>query len=49
LRTATASPLVAKDLGAQEILRADRGQSKIAVFADPQGAPFGVFEGEVDD
>jgi predicted enzyme related to lactoylglutathione lyase len=39
----------AKRLGASELYRMDMPQGKIAIFADPQGAPFGVFEGEVDD
>jgi predicted enzyme related to lactoylglutathione lyase len=39
----------AQQLGAQELFRMDMPQGKIAVFADPQGAAFAVFEGEVDD
>ena len=39
----------ANRLGASELYRMDMPQGKIAIFADPQGAPFGVFEGEVDD
>jgi hypothetical protein len=39
----------AKRLGANELYRMDMPQGKIAIFADPQGAPFGVFEGEIDD
>jgi predicted enzyme related to lactoylglutathione lyase len=39
----------AKRLGASELYRMDMPQGKIAIFADPQGAPFSVFEGEVDD
>jgi predicted enzyme related to lactoylglutathione lyase len=39
----------AKKLGAQELHRMDMDGRKIAIFADPQGATFGVFEGEVDD
>jgi uncharacterized protein len=39
----------AKRLGANELYRTDMPQAKIAIFADPQGAPFGVFEGETDD
>jgi len=35
--------------GAQELFRMDMPQGKIAAFADPQGAVFAVFEGEVDD
>jgi predicted enzyme related to lactoylglutathione lyase len=39
----------AKALGAQELHRMDMPQgSKIAIFSDPQGAAFAVFEGEVD-
>jgi predicted enzyme related to lactoylglutathione lyase len=39
----------AKDLGGQEFAKVDMQQGKIAVLADPQGAPFGIWEGEVDD
>lgn len=39
----------AKQLGAQEFARMDMEQGKIAILADPQGAPLGVFEGDVDD
>jgi predicted enzyme related to lactoylglutathione lyase len=39
----------AQELGAQELARLDLPQGSIAVLADPQGAPFAVFEGEVDD
>jgi uncharacterized protein len=39
----------AKELGGQEMARVDMPQGRIAVLADPQGAPFGVWEGEVDD
>lgn len=39
----------AKQLGARELYRMDMEQGKIAIFADPQGAAFGLFEGEVDD
>jgi uncharacterized protein len=50
----------AKELGGQEMFRMDLEQragassreeqgAKIAILADPQGAPFAVFEGEVDD
>lgn len=39
----------AKGLGAQELFRTDMEQGKIAVLTDPQGAPFAVFEGDVDD
>jgi predicted enzyme related to lactoylglutathione lyase len=39
----------AKGLGAQELFRMDMPQGNIAVFSDPQGATFAVFEGEVDD
>jgi predicted enzyme related to lactoylglutathione lyase len=39
----------AKQLGAQELHRMDMEQGKIAIFSDPQGAPLGVFEGDVDD
>jgi uncharacterized protein len=46
-RDATAEQ--AKQLGAQELYRADMEQGKIAIFADPQGAAIGVFEGEIDD
>jgi uncharacterized protein len=46
-RDATADK--AKQLGAQELLRLDMEIGKFAVFADPQGAAFAVYEGEVDD
>lgn len=46
-RDATAEQ--AKQLGAQELYRMDMEQGRIAIFADPQGAAVGVFEGEVDD
>jgi predicted enzyme related to lactoylglutathione lyase len=39
----------AKQRGAQELHRMDMPQGKIATFADPQGAVFAIFEGEVDD
>jgi predicted enzyme related to lactoylglutathione lyase len=39
----------AEELGGQELFRMDMEQAKFAVIADPQGAPFAVFEGEVDD
>jgi uncharacterized protein len=39
----------AKRLGGNELYRMDMPQGKIAIFADSQGAPFGVFEGETDD
>ena len=39
----------AKQRGAQELFRMDMEQGKIAIFSDPQGAPFAVFEGDVDD
>jgi uncharacterized protein len=39
----------AKQLGAQELYRTDMPQGKIAIFTDPQGAAFAVFEGEVDE
>ena len=39
----------ATELGARELVRMDMGPGNIAVFTDPQGAPFAVFAGEVDD
>lgn len=39
----------AKQLGATELARVDMPQGQIAVFTDPQGAPFGVWAGEIDD
>jgi predicted enzyme related to lactoylglutathione lyase len=36
-------------LGASEFARMDMPAGRIAVLADPQGAPFAIFEGEVDD
>lgn len=39
----------ASELGARELHRPEMEQGKIAIFADPQGAVFAVFEGEVDD
>jgi predicted enzyme related to lactoylglutathione lyase len=46
-RDATAQNAAA--LGASELARLDMPQGRIAIFADPQGAAFAVFEGEVDD
>ena len=49
-RAVTWRPTTQSRLGANELYRTDMPQgSKIAIFADPQGAPFGVFEGEIDD
>lgn len=39
----------AKELGGGDLARLDLPAGKIAVLTDPQGAPFGIFEGEVDD
>jgi predicted enzyme related to lactoylglutathione lyase len=39
----------ATQLGAQEITRLEMPQGKIAILADPQGAVFALFEGDVDD
>jgi predicted enzyme related to lactoylglutathione lyase len=39
----------ASRLGAQELFRMEMPQGMIAVFSDPQGAPFAVWEGETDD
>jgi uncharacterized protein len=39
----------AKELGGQEVFRMDMEQGKIGIFADPQGAPFAVFEGQTDE
>lgn len=39
----------AKGLGAGELFRMEMEAGRIAILADPQGAPFAVFEGEVDD
>jgi uncharacterized protein len=39
----------AKELGGQEVFQVDMEQGRIAIVADPQGATFAVFEGEVDD
>ena len=36
-------------MSAQELHQMDMEQGKIAIFSDPQGAPFGIFEGDVDD
>jgi uncharacterized protein len=46
-RDATAQK--AKELGANELVRLDMPQGNIAVFTDPQGAPFGIFAGRLDD
>jgi predicted enzyme related to lactoylglutathione lyase len=35
--------------GAQGVARQDMPQGNIAILTDPQGAPFGLFAGEVDD
>lgn len=37
------------ELGGSEITRLEMGPRKIAILADPQGAGFGIFEGEVQD
>ena len=39
----------AAELGGREYHRMDMQQGKFAILADPQGATFAVFEGEVDD
>jgi hypothetical protein len=39
----------AEELGGRELFRMDMEQGKIGVVADPQGAPFAVFEGPTDD
>ena len=39
----------ATGLGARELFRMEMPQGRIAVFSDPQGAPFAVWEGETDD
>jgi uncharacterized protein len=39
----------AKELGATELARFDPPQGQIAVLTDPQGAPFGIFAGQLDD
>jgi uncharacterized protein len=39
----------ATELGARELMRLEMPQGKIAAFMDPQGAPFAVFEGPIDD
>jgi uncharacterized protein len=38
-----------KGTGGREWIRMDMPQGKIAVFSDPEGAPFAVWEGEVQD
>ena len=38
-----------KDGGGREWIRMDMPQGKIAVFSDPEDAPFAVWEGEVQD
>lgn len=39
----------ANELGGKDWVRMDMQQGKIAVLSDPQGAPFAVFEGDLDD
>jgi predicted enzyme related to lactoylglutathione lyase len=39
----------AQALGGSELFRMDMPQGRIAVFTDPQGAPFGVWDGDTDD
>jgi uncharacterized protein len=39
----------AKQLGGRSWARMDMEERKIAVLSDPQGAPLGVFEGDIDD
>jgi predicted enzyme related to lactoylglutathione lyase len=39
----------AAELGARELFRMDMQQGNLAILADPQGAPFAVFEGDTDD
>jgi predicted enzyme related to lactoylglutathione lyase len=36
------------ELGGRELHRMEMPQGRTGIFLDPQGAPFGVFEGEVD-
>jgi predicted enzyme related to lactoylglutathione lyase len=38
-----------KELGGRDLFQMDMPQGKIAVFTDPQGAAFAVWEGDVDD
>ena len=39
----------ATELGGRAWIRAEMPQGKIAVLSDPQGAPFAVWEGQLDD
>ncbi len=39
----------ANELGTAELVRLEMPQGKIALFTDPQGAPFGIWEGNTDD
>jgi predicted enzyme related to lactoylglutathione lyase len=39
----------AAGLGAKNLFQMDRGDRRTAILADPQGAPFAVYEGPVDD
>jgi len=39
----------ATGLGGTELVRMDMPQGQIAVFADPEGAPFGIWAGDTDD
>jgi uncharacterized protein len=39
----------ATELGGRELFQMDMEQGRIAILADPQGAAFAVFEGDVDD
>ena len=39
----------ATGFGATELVRMEMPQGRIAVLTDPEGAPFGVWAGEVDE
>lgn len=39
----------AAELGGRSYVRMEMAQGKIAFLSDPQGAPFGIWEGETDD
>ena len=39
----------AAELGGREYHRMEMPQGGIAILSDPQGAPFGVWAGEIDD
>ena len=40
---------LADEIGGRSYVRMEMPQGKIAFLSDPQGSPFGIWEGETDD